>query len=86
MGSMDVSFILFHFNNSMLIHFLVFHLERKSDKISKRCMNQAYCWIKVGNTFIVQDYIISCVKNSYFSLTVISFCHVYGKFPTQRCT
>ena len=30
--------------------------------------------------------ITSFVKSSYFCLTVISFCHVYGKSPTQRCT
>ena len=53
---MDVSFILFHFNDSTLIHLLVFQLDRKSDKISKRCINQTYCWVKVGNIFIVQEY------------------------------
>ena len=55
MGGMDVSFILFHFNHSTLVHLLVFQLDSKSDKINKRCMNQAYCLIKVGNTFIVQE-------------------------------
>ena len=56
MGNMDVSFILFHFNHSTSIHFLAFEFDRKSDETSKRCMNQAYCLIKVGNTFIVQEY------------------------------
>ena len=41
----------------------MFQCDRKSDKISKRYMNQAYCLIKVGNAFIIQG----C-----FSLTIIS--------------
>ena len=56
MGNINVSFILFHFNHSALIHFVIFQLEGKSDRISKRCMNQAYWLIKVGNTFIVKKY------------------------------
>ena len=52
-----------------LNHFLVFQLDRKSDKISKRCINLAYYLIKFENTFIVQEVITSCVKSSYFSLS-----------------
>ena len=44
-----------------------------------------YCLIKVGNIFIVQQY-TSCAESNYFCLTAISSCHVYGKFPVQRCT
>ena len=40
----------------VLIHFLVFHLDTKSDKISKIYMKRAYCLIKDGNGLIVQEY------------------------------
>lgn len=62
---MDVSFILFHFNDSTLIHLLVFQLDRKSDKISKRCMTQAYCLIKVGK----KNKVNHCAREEYNVLT-----------------
>lgn len=46
-----VVLIQYHFNNSTLIHFLVYQFDRKSDEISKRRMNQEYCLSKVGNAF-----------------------------------
>ena len=54
MGSMNINSILFHFNHSTLVHFLMCLLDGKSDRISKRCIKQAYCLIKV-NTFMVQN-------------------------------
>ena len=73
MGSMDVSFILFHFNHSTLTHFSVFQLDRKSDEISKSGMLFDQSWKYIPSTRIQLVY-------------VISFCHMYGKFPIQRCT
>ena len=58
MGSMNINSILFHFNHSTLVHFLMCLLDEKSDRISKRCIKQAYCLIRV-NTFMVQ-------KHNYF--------------------
>ena len=78
-GSMDVNFILLYFNPSTQIHFLVFQRDRKTDEISKRCMNQAYCLIKVRNTFIDKNIITSCVKSSYFCLVVVTWKISYSK-------
>ena len=68
----------------VLNHFLVFQLDRKSDKVNKRFINQAYYLIKFGNAFIVQEIITSCVKSSYFCLTVISFCYLYKKISHPK--
>lgn len=36
--------------------FFTFKFDMKSRETGKRCMIQAYCLMKVGNTFIVEEY------------------------------
>ena len=65
MGSMDVSFIPFHFNHSFLIHFLVFQLDRKGDKISKRCSESVvlfdHSWKYIHSTRIKLLHVLKAV-------------------------